>query len=152
MNKKLFMHAKVEKIRSLASRHATVDGPSIHGPLHWAQVEANGLRIASHIGADPTVVTLFAILHDSQRQNDGHDSGHGQRAAELIIRMGAEFGFLSDGQIKQLCHACRWHTHEKHNTDLTIGACYDADRLDLGRVGIAPDPSFLNSDFAKQMI
>ena len=32
----------------------------------------------------------------------------------------------------------------------TIQTCWDADRLDLGRVGITPDPSWLCTEAAKR--
>jgi HD superfamily phosphodiesterase len=41
---------------------------SIHGPSHWQRVENFGLDIAKSSGADLTVVRLFALLHDSCRQ------------------------------------------------------------------------------------
>ena len=33
----------------------------------------------------------------------------------------------------------------------TIGTCWDADRLDLGRVGIVPQPKFMSTAFAKEV-
>ena len=55
----------------------------MHGPPHWKQVEQNGLEIAETSRADLVVVRLFAVLHDSQRWNDGYDPEHGIRAAEV---------------------------------------------------------------------
>ena len=34
---------------------------------------------------------------------------------------------------------------------LTIGACRDADRLDLGRVGAIPSPDFMNTPFGRKV-
>ncbi|MBL3599333.1 MAG: hypothetical protein JMN25_05635 [gamma proteobacterium endosymbiont of Lamellibrachia anaximandri] len=47
---------------------------------------------------------------------------------------------LTDGQMQQLTAACEGHTHAHTHADMTIATCWDADRLDLGRVGIRPDP------------
>ena len=33
---------------------------------------------------------------------------------------------------------------------MTIQTCWDADRLDLGRVGMMPDPRFLSTEIAKR--
>ena len=55
---------------------------SVHGPEHWRRVERNGLLLATRSGADIAVVRLFALFHDSRRQNDGRDDGHGTRGAE----------------------------------------------------------------------
>ena len=44
-----------------------------------------------------------------------------------------------------------WHTDAEHSDDVTIGTCWDADRLDLGRVGIIPDEAFMSTDFGKEI-
>ena len=36
--------------------------------------------------------------------------------------------------------------------NVTLQACWDADRLDLGRVGITPLPHLLCSDAARELI
>src|SRR6185369_16204086 len=36
-----------------------------HGISHWARVLENGLRLSTETGADPNVVSLFAVFHDS---------------------------------------------------------------------------------------
>jgi len=46
---------------------------SDHGPEHWKRVEANGLLLAKEMGADVTVVRLFALFHDSRRENEFTD-------------------------------------------------------------------------------
>ena len=56
-----------------------------HGIAHWARVLENGLRLAEETGANIEVVQLFAILHDSQRVNEGGDPKHGPRAAAYAL-------------------------------------------------------------------
>jgi hypothetical protein len=58
---------------------------SVHGPSHWRRVEKNGLLLATRTGADPVVVRLFALFHDSCRMNDGSDDGHGGRRSGPIL-------------------------------------------------------------------
>ena len=58
-----------------------------HGIAHWARVLENGLRLAEETGADIEVVQLFAILHDSQRINEGGDPKHGPRAAAYALKL-----------------------------------------------------------------
>ena len=60
-----------------------------HGLPHWARVLENGLRIAEDTGADPAVVTLFAVFHDACRTNEGWDHGHGRRGADLAAQLRA---------------------------------------------------------------
>lgn len=113
-----------------------------HGLAHWSQVESNGLLLAPLTGADVTVVRLFALFHDCQRRDDGCDAAHGPRGAAFAERCFEE-GLLgiTPGQFAQLHHACAYHTTEHRAGDATIDTCYDADRLDLGRIGILPDPA-----------
>ena len=57
--------------------------------------------------------------------------------------------YLDVGQVALLAEACRCHTEGKCSADPTIGTCWDADRLDLGRVGKRPDPKFLTTRSAR---
>ena len=53
---------------------------------------------------------------------------------------------LSDTSFSLLVTACEGHTHEQHHDDVTVQACWDADRLNLGRVGILPDPARMGTN------
>lgn len=122
---------------------------SIHGPAHWRRVERNGLLLATRSGADITVVRLFALFHDSRRRNENHDPQHGKRGATLASQMRGTHFELHDDAFAKLLHACTWHTDEAQNEDPTIGTCFDADRLDLGRVGIIPDADYMSTAFGR---
>jgi uncharacterized protein len=112
-----------------------------HGLTHWKQVEFNGLLLATETRADTVVVRLFALFHDSKRANDGPDIVHGARGAEFAKECFEEHRLgITQEQFDKLYHACKFHTTEHHSGDATIDTCYDADRLDLGRAGIALDP------------
>ena len=126
---------------------------SIHGPNHWRTVERFALRIAAETdGVDTDVVRLFALFHDSRRENEYGDPGHGARGAALAFDFyKVEFRQLDPDAFDKLVTACCWHTHRQHVDDTTVGVCFDADRLDLGRVGITPDPKFLNTAVAREM-
>jgi hypothetical protein len=42
-------------------------------------------------------------------------------------------------------------THRRTlSTDPTVGVCFDADRLDLGRVGIEPDPELMSTEAGRK--
>ena len=52
-------------------------------------------------------------------------------------------------QLSQLVRACRGHTLEKFTDDITVQACWDSDRLDIGRCKEIVDTSFLGTPAAK---
>lgn len=120
-----------------------IDG--IHGLRHWERVERLGLALAKQNGADQVVVRLFALFHDACRENDGDDRDHGPRAAAFVRRLGADTLALSERQLEVLAAACEGHTIGHLSDDVTIGTCWDADRLDLSRLDIVPDPQFLST-------
>jgi len=47
--------------------------------------------------------------------------------------------------------ACEGHTYKGYHDDVTIQTCWDADRLDLGRVGITPDPDRMCTGMGRQL-
>ncbi|WP_457618890.1 hypothetical protein, partial [Lutibacter sp.] len=106
----------------------------IHGVKHWRQVEKNGLYLADFNHADKAVISYFAYLHDCMRENEDQDSDHGLRAA-LFAKQHRELIYLNKKQFQQLIEACEGHTNGKRPDCVTINTCWDADRLDLGRVG-----------------
>ena len=122
----------------------------IHGYSHWARVRQNGLRLAGMTGAKPKVVELFAFLHDSQRRNDSIDPDDGKRAADFIDSLKDAFVRLPDEELQLLQYACAGHTDGLTEGDVTVQTCWDADRLDLGRVGIRPDVQRLCTSVARQ--
>jgi len=130
-------------------RELRIDWHGIHGAAHWARVRWNGLRLAERTGADPRIVELFAFLHDSQRHHDGGDRGHGPRASAVAAELNGRYFQLDDGELELLSYACEQHTFGGTDAHPTVQTCWDADRLDLGRVGIRPDPARLCTDAAR---
>lgn len=132
-------------IEAVRSRATTPRG--LHGGSHWRRVAAAGRALLSETpGADPLVVFLFALFHDSMRLNDHHDPFHGERGADLANEMYMEgLYYASDDQMDLLERACDLHDTGCTSTDPTVGVCFDADRLNLWRVGIRPKPSLLST-------
>ena len=121
----------------------------IHGAPHWARARVNGLLLARATGARTDVIELFAFLHDSQRRHDGGDRQHGERAACYVQSINASLLRLDAPGLDQLRYACRHHSDGLTEADVTVQTCWDADRLDLARVGIEPEPRFLCTQQAK---
>lgn len=123
---------------------------SFHGPGHWRNVEANGLRLARLNGADEEIVCLFALFHDAKRQSDGADPEHGHRAAALAESLHESDFTLEPERFEKLLYALRYHNDGLTSEDVTIGTCWDADRMDLPRVGIIPEAKYMSTQHGKQ--
>jgi uncharacterized protein len=114
-----------------------VDG--LHGPHHWARVLMFARRLSLDRPVRAGVVERFAMLHDACRVSDGPDAGHGQRAAALARRLQGRLYRLDDADAALLERALGGHAGTAPDPgDETIRICWDAERLDLGRLGITP--------------
>ena len=122
-----------------------------HGEIHWRCVAATGLALASgDERIDRCFVFCFGLLHDTRRQNEAVDPGHGPRAAALAAGL-RDDGVLAlgDAAFSDLTVALRLHSDGQVSAEPTIGTCWDADRLHLPRVSIVPDPAFLSTPAAR---
>ena len=130
----------IEALRQFAVQRWPKELGQTHGVGHWDRVAWNGQRLFVE-GADADVIAAFAYLHDSQRYSNGPDLEHGPRAARFVDEIRDTYlRELSDEQIATLKRACELHTKSSRTGDMTIDICFDADRLDLPRVGIQPVP------------
>ena len=123
-----------------------------HGIAHWSRVWYHGRRLARSVDVNPAILAWFAYLHDSQRHTEYSDPSHGRRAADFALQLHKE-GTLSElnaTEFEQLCEAMRLHSDGLSDAHPAMCACWDADRLDLGRVGITPDPRLLCPSYAKR--
>jgi uncharacterized protein len=123
----------------------------IHGANHWARVLHHGITIGTERSADLLVIELFAFLHDSQRHSDGGDYYHGRRGAEYARSLNTVYFELSAPRIDALCEAIEHHSGGKVHDHATVQTCWDADRLDLGRVSITPSPKYLSQEAVKHI-
>lgn len=122
---------------------------SIHGIEHWSRVLYNGFYLSDYNGADKEVIAYFALFHDCQRYNDHTDAEHGERGAKFFESLYTKTD-LKIGQFDKVIQACAEHNLSTDSIDLDIGTCFDADRLDLKRVGITLKNNFLSTDIAKE--
>jgi len=116
----------------------------IHGVAHWARVLENGLRLAVVTGANVEVVQLFAVFHDSQRVSQKSDPSHGVRGAAFAAQLRGKLFDLNEDDFDLLFVACAGHMDRPTDDDPTVQTCWDADRLDLSRVGTKIDPLWLD--------
>jgi uncharacterized protein len=140
------------KLWQLVTAQFRLQADSDHGPSHWLKVRRNGLYLAGIHGADSEVIRHFAVFHDSCRENEYGDPEHGPRGAQLALAFRKAGHFqLDDAQMDLLVTACQIHNGGPPQTEPTLAVCLDADRLDLGRVGITPDTTFLSTLTARSI-
>jgi uncharacterized protein len=144
------LNYNLNEISRLARDKYILKLKGIHGITHWQRVHENGLKLVKSNGANENVVVLFALLHDCCRETDGRDIDHGPRAADFTRTLIGRHIQGDQQELEQLLVAIRDHTQIIHTTDVTIGTCWDADRLDIGRIGMKPDRSYFNTKTAKE--
>jgi uncharacterized protein len=129
---------------------ATHPTSAIHGPSHWRAVGATAAELAGaafRASPDHELLLLFALLHDAMREDDGFDPDHGPRAAILLEELVGDGHLrLTSDRSTRLQEALRDHTRGTLSEDPTIGICWDADRLLIGRVGLTPDPRYCSTE------
>lgn len=139
---------------TLLQEQFQLDLEGVHGPRHWARVHRNAMWIAEEMveEVDTRVLEFFAFLHDARRVNDNRDPGHGSRAAEFAREIRREHITLDNDAFYVLLDALIGHSSNLFHDNPTIQACWDADRLDIGRVGVVPDRNKLGTTAAKGLI
>jgi uncharacterized protein len=122
-----------------------------HGIGHWSRVFINGRALAESVDVNPRIPAWFAFLHDSHRHDEGRDPHHGPRAARFAaaLRDQGRIAGLSDREFDALHFAIAKHSDGMLGDDPIVQVCWDADRLDLGRVGAYPDRDYLSTALAR---
>lgn len=142
-----------ERALKAAKEQFRLDIHGAHGLPHWERVLKHGQAIARLDPlVDRKVVELFAVLHDSQRFDEDEDIAHGIRAS-FYTRQLVTAGVIRDLAPEQadiLYWAVKDHSIGRRVYEPTVQACWDADRLDLGRVGIKPEAKYMGSEYARR--
>lgn len=137
-------------INTVYARSTNWSSP-LHGDEHWRGVADAGLTVgACTPGTDLGLVFLFGLMHDAMRWNEHDDPAHGERAAELLRELVVQRLLdLPTDREALLALACRSHPEGTTSDDPTVGTCWDADRLNLWRLGWEPVPSLMSTADAK---
>lgn len=157
MQKHTFKEFKYQNLIEIIKKEFKIDYYGDHGINHWRRVYANTQKLSNHYEVESEVFELFALLHDSKRQDEFHDKHHGKRAAQFAQRILNENVIsLNDEDTKRLLYACTNHTYSDKKdplfNDRVVQICFDSDRLDIGRVGYVVDADFLATEYAKSLI
>jgi uncharacterized protein len=154
--------------RLLAALQPFVRFPShVHGPAHWTRVHRFGRALARRLDLPSEAcacVDLFAWLHDLAREDDGPSPLHGaDGAAQVEAVLPAIAEAVTPAQIYVVKKAIELHVGglvagraweagafeaAPWPRDLlvaTVGCCWDADRLDLPRVGVWPAERYMST-------
>ena len=132
-------------------RYSKLFHSPIHGFKHWRTVEKNGLYLSQFNDGDPAVISHFAYFHDCMRVNEQRDDGHGLRGGKYAVK-NKDMLDLTEDQLDILYKACAGHTGGKNPSCDTLACCWDADRLDIRRVGSKPDLQWFTTYKARDMV
>ena len=146
----------------------------LHGPAHWSRVRYFGAQLAAREGLPEEAracVEIFAWVHDLAREHDGGGNQHAIDGALYLDEvLPAVFPGLSAAQRETVRAAVRYHSdgmvaREAYQLGLlagiegasdllirTIGCCWDADRLDLPRVGIWPSGDLMSTSCWQEVL
>jgi len=127
-----------------------------HGINHWRRVYYNTQKLSAYYNIESEVFELFALLHDSKRHDEFEDRYHGVRAAGFVQKLLRDDVIALDTEdSERLLYACANHTKSDKSdplfNDLIVQICFDSDRLDIGRVGYVVDPTYLATEYAKNL-
>ena len=123
----------------------------IHGINHVLRALIYAKIMASKIcPQNMNDILLGVILHDIGRRNDGVDQGHPLRGAILAKRLLKDNWPNADKE--RILYAIEHHHKGLVTSDPVVGIIWDADRLDLGRVGLKIDTRRLSTIAATKLV
>lgn len=137
----------LEEMLDSAKSQFVLKPNSDHGPAHWEKVERNVLCLSEGMSAEDILTCrLFAIFHDCKRENEMDDPEHGLRASQFVHEAHPHLvDKIGQERVLKLMYACEHHNTGSTEDDPIVGTCWDADRLDLIRVGIVPNPKLMST-------
>jgi len=87
------------------------------------------------------------VLRSALRQ-----CNNAERGTLVLNEIAGELFILEPDRLELLEHAIRHHTGGRTSDDPTVGTCWDADRLDIGRVGIIPHERYMSTERARRLL
>ena len=130
----------IDKIKAEVQSLLT-DSRGSHDWEHTERVFRLALHIGKKEGADMTIISLAALLHDIGRNCEAESHGrvcHAEKGAEMAACI-LEKHNLDSNLIKEIIHCIETHRfrNNKHPQTREAEVLFDADKLDsIGAVGI----------------
>ncbi len=144
----------------------TYHGSEYHTKEHCSRVLLFALLLSHRIGVsedEKQALCLASVFHDSRRQDDYFDIGHGARAAEYYKEYAAQHGWTFNPYVYDVM----WY-HDRHDTMgfkamegettgrevLLYKMFKDADALDRFRLGEkwGLDEKYLRTDASRELV
>ncbi len=148
---------KKEKIVEIARQaeellapFCTCGGLVLHGVSHLRRVAILSGRLANAVGEDVESAVVMGFLHDCARRNDKNDIEHA-RDSEVLAR-GLVERFYPHLDVDRICEAIAGHADGEVTSDPFTGCLWDADRMELKRIGRTIDLDLLSTKVAKRLV
>ena len=163
-----------KEILSCLTPFALYPESRFHGPAHWARVNHFGQELARLNGLPldaKQCVSVFAWVHDLARTDDGGGNQHAIEGASYfdVVRP-VVFPNLKKNQVEIVQTAIFFHSDgmpaesayyrglfdhldgDENEIITTVGCCWDADRLDLIRLGIQPQAQSMSTEYWERVL
>ncbi len=133
----------------LLAPFCTCRGLGLHGISHLRRVAILSGRLAEAVGEDVESAVVMGFLHDCARRNDGNDLEHPHDSA--VLARGLIERFFPHLEVDRICDAIEGHAGGEVTTDPLTACLWDADRLELKRIGRTIDLELLSTKVAKRL-
>ena len=148
---------------------------AIHGVAHWTRVHRYGLLLADSLKLsekEKIAIALFGFTHDLARTDDGGGNQHSIAGAKYVQYVtDTLFSDFPNSTVDIVKVAIRYHSDGMNAEEALyelpiagssnwsresvlnmIGCCWDADRLDLLRLGIMPNESKMSTSYWQDVL
>jgi len=140
----------VKEVEARCAPFCMCSGLVVHGMAHLRRVAYTAGRIAGATGENVEGAIVAGFLHDCARTDEGGGNSHAHASAEIARElMGRFYPHLDMGR---LCEGIARHADGTATADLLIGSIWDADRLDLRRLGIHVEADMLSTALARRIL
>ena len=139
----------VQDVELRCNHGCACKGLGLHGMSHLRRVASTAGRIASLISEDVEAAVVTGFLHDCARTDDGGGTSHAHDSACVAKNILPTCYPHLD--VDRLCAGIAGHADGVVTDDLLIGSVWDADRLDLVRLGIEVDLGLLSTSVARRV-
>jgi uncharacterized protein len=142
--------AALSEVERTCRPYCASHGTFIHGLPHLRQVAYVAARLAACEGADWMQAMVGGFLHDCARKDDGGGQEHAFESARVAkVVLGRHY---SNMDVQRLLYAISHHAGGSTTQDPLIGSIWDADRLDLVRLGAEIDQGLLSTVHARRLV